>query len=406
MATQLAPRTDGRRAPRVLHLINWLTTGGIERWILQMIEEMDRSRYELDVLCKGKSTGPLAHIAEANGARVWHVPMDWAHVRFASRLRKLIRDEGYDIVHNHLTVYSGLPTLVSTSLGVPTIVSFHNMAHKSSVFSNPLLLKARSLYGSVSIPLAIRLADRVTGCSEDVVRFHEEKYHIPSEKTRVVYYGVDIPPRMTASQRAEFRRELGVPADAPLLLHVGRLAPQKNHAGLLRMMKHLLLTHPTARLLLVGGGILQDEIAAQVRELGLQQHVHLLGVRQDVERIMSVSDIFVLPSIWEGFGLVAIEASAAGIPVVGSDVPGLREAVRHGETGFLLPGEDHTLFVNTLRTLLDADALRTRLGEAGRQHVLAKFSRRASSAGLSALYDECIRAGSRVKPIITDPSVQ
>jgi glycosyltransferase involved in cell wall biosynthesis len=406
MAEQLAPHTSGRRAPRVLHLINWLTTGGIERWILQMIEEMDRSRYELDVLCKGSSTGPLAHIAEENGARVWHVPMDWTHVRFASRLRKLIRDEGYDIVHNHLTVYAGLPTLVSKSLGVPPIVSFHNMAHKSSVVSNPLLLKARSLYGDVSIPLAVRLADVVTGCSEDVVRFHEEKYHIPSEKSRVVYYGVDIPPAMSDSERAEFRRELGVPADAPLLLNVGRLAPQKNHAGLLKMMKQLLTTHPTARLLLVGGGILKDEIEAQIRELGLEERVHLLGVRQDVERIMSVSDIFVLPSIWEGFGLVAIEASAAGIPVVGSDVPGLREAVRHGETGFLLPVEDHTLFVNTLRTLLDNDTLRNRLAATGRQHVLTKFSRRASATGLSALYDECIHAGARVQPVITGPTVQ
>jgi glycosyltransferase involved in cell wall biosynthesis len=379
-----------RRTPRVLHLINWLTTGGIERWLLQMIQTVDRDRYAMDVCCKGASVGALAPIAEAAGARIWHIPFDATHVRYAYRLQSLIQQQGYDIVHNHLAVYAGMPTMVARRLHKPTVVSFHNTSHASDVLSNPLLRLARDGYGHLSIKLATQLADVVTGCSQDVVDSHMRQYGIDPAKTRVLYYGVDMSPRMEQEQRAAVRREIDVPEDAPMIVHIGRFAEQKNHFGLLEIAKKLRASHPAAVFVLVGDGKLRSAVEEKVAQEGLQSMVRFLGIRNDVDRILGASDMLLLPSFWEGFGMVAIEANAASIPVVASDVDGLREAVIHGKTGFLLPVESTDAFVDTIRVLVENADLRRELGQNGRQHVEKTFSRFVSADNLCQLYDRCL----------------
>lgn len=380
-----------KRPIRVLHLIHWLTTGGVERWLINMLQEIDRERYQMDICCKGSGVGNLAPVAESLGAKVWHIPLDWTHVRYAYQLQALVRQQGYDIVHNHLAVYAGMPTLVAKLLHVPTIISFHNTDLSSDVIFNPLLRRIRDVYGQISIWLAVRLADAVTGCSEGVIRAMADQYGVSRTKTRVLYYGVDVPAPLKARQRAAVRREIGVPKEAPLIVHIGRFAPQKNHVGLLKIAKQLLTHYPATQFVLVGDGSLRSDIEAEILAGSLSHNVRMLGIRQDVERILGASDVFLLPSLWEGFGLVAIEANAAGIPVVGSDAPGLREAVEDGETGILLPVDSTDAFVDTLGRLISDATLRNKMSEAGRQRVLSRFSRRVSALRLSELYDECLR---------------
>jgi glycosyltransferase EpsF len=380
-----------KRPIRVLHLIHWLTTGGIERWLISMLQEIDRERYQMDICCKGSGVGELAPVAGSLGANVWHIPLDWTHVRYAYQLQALIRQQGYDIVNNHLAVYAGMPTLVAKLSRVPTIVSFHNTDLSTDVIFNPMLRAIRDIYSQLSIPLAVRLADVVTGCSEGVIRTMADQYGVSHTKARVLYYGVDVPSPPDAGQRAAVRREIGVPEEAPLIVHIGRFAPQKNHGGLLKIAKQVLTHYPSTMFVLVGDGSLRPAIESEILASNLSPSVRLLGIRQDVERILGASDVLLIPSLWEGFGLVAIEANAVGIPVVGSDVPGLREAVENGETGILLPVDSTDAFVKALGRLISDATLRNKMGEAGRQRVLSRFSRRVSALRLSELYDECLR---------------
>ncbi len=380
------------RKTRVLHLIHWLTTGGIERWLLNMLQSVDRERYQLDIACKGANVGELAPLAETFGARVWHVPLDWTHVRYARQLRTLIRQEQYDIVHNHLTIYAGMPTLVAKWAHLPTIVSFHNTDYASDTIFHPLGRTLRDVYGKVSINLALQFADVITGCSEDVVRSIGEQYHGLPSKTQVLYYGVRVPEPLTADERALVRHELGCPEDAPLIVHVGRFAPQKNHAGLLEIAHRVIQHNPRTMFVLVGDGPLRPDIEANIRTEGLTANVRLLGIRQDVERILAAADIFLLPSLWEGFPIVSLEASASGLPIVSSNVPGLREAVVDGTTGLLLPVDHPDAFANALIRLIEDPSMRKGLGAAGRQRVVTNFSRHASALKLCAIYDHLTTA--------------
>lgn len=379
------------RKPRVLHLVHWLTTGGIERWLLQMLSEVDRNQYELDFCCKGETTGSLAPLAESLGAKVWHIPLDPAHVSYATRLHALIREQEYHIVHNHLAVYAGMPALVARAAGVPSIVSFHNTDHSSDVFSSPLIRWLRERYSYASIPLAVQLADIVTGCARGVVQVHIDRYGAPASRSRVLYYGVEMLPPLTTSERDQVRQEIGVPETAPVIVHVGRMAPQKNHVGLVRIAARFLTHRPDAVFVLVGDGSLRSEIEAEIAAQGVTPSFRVLGIRNDVERILRAADVFLLPSFFEGLPVVSIEAQSARLPCVGTDLPGMREAIEHGKTGFLLPVEATDSFVNTLRVLLDNDDLRTAMGEFGRQRVERMFSRTISAQHLCALYDECLR---------------
>lgn len=379
-----------RRPVRVLHLLHWLTTGGIERWVINMLEHADRNHYQLDVCCKGGSTGVLAPLAEQLGARIWHIPLDWTHGFYLTRLVKLIRNQQYDLVHNHLTVYAGVGAVAAQLAGRPSITSFHNTSNESDVLFNPWLRHARDLYGALSIPLALQLSRYVTGCSQGVVEFVKEAYRVDHTKLRALYYGVNVPRELAYAERTHVRTALGIALDAPLIVHAGRFAPQKNHSGLLAIAAEVVARHPQAIFVLLGDGPLRPRVEQEVQARGLTHHVRLLGRRDDVEAIMRSSDMLCLPSFWEGLPMVSMEAGAASLPIIASNLPGLREAIIEGETGYLLPAEATQLFAATISELINDPARRQRIGQAARARVKALFSSQASVARLCALYDECL----------------
>jgi glycosyltransferase involved in cell wall biosynthesis len=282
-------------------------------------------------------------------------------------------------------------------MGVPVISSYHNTAFPPGEQSkhSRLLVGLRGSYSRFSIGYALRYSDYVTGCSRAVLESLTPDY-ARRANFRVLHYGVPIPPLPATTARAAFRKEQGWPEETPLLIHVGRFAEQKNHIGLLDIFRRAQAQVPQAKLLLVGDGPLRGEIEARINEWGLTESVRLLGLRDDVPRLMSLCDVFVFPSRHEGFGLVATEANAAGLPVVGSALPGLNEAVIAEETALLHPVEDTAgMAASVVRLLTDRDCARA-LADAGRRRAEREFSLRASAERLLELYHEC--TGHRQRP--------
>ncbi len=378
-------------ARKVLHLVTTLNPGGIERWLLDMLRTVDRKRYEMDFCCKGLTEGQLAPQAKALGAKVWHNPLYWTHIRYGLRLRQIIEGKGYSLVHNHLTVYAGFPAYIASLAGVPSITSLHNTAFESAKILNPVLRRLRSLYARLSIRMAIRMSKAITGCSQGVLDALERQYDIGGIPSHVLYYGIDIPDAANAMQHSQFRRELGLSEQTQIVVHIGRFAAQKNHAGLVRIAQMVLRTNPLACFVLIGDGPLHHDIETMVEELGLSKAFRFLGIRHAVEQILTCCDVFLFPSKWEGFGLVALEANAAGIPVVGSDVPGIREAVEDGKTAFLCPREDESAFARAVCQLLNDPALRRQMGKNGIERVRSQFSKEKSAGELCRLYDTVLK---------------
>jgi len=185
--------------------------------------------------------------------------------------------------------------------------------------------------------------------------------------------------------RVAKRREFGVPPDGPLIGSVARLSPQKDPLTFVDMAAEVAARVPNARFLLVGDGPIRPAVEARVRDHGLQDQVLLLGLRRDIPEVLSLLDVFVVCSLWEGMPRTLLQAMAAGIPVVATRVDGIAEAVVDGVTGFLASPRDSAAIASRVVQLLSDEGLSKRLGAEAKQRVEA-FSVERMLRGLEALY--------------------
>lgn len=173
--------------------------------------------------------------------------------------------------------------------------------------------------------------------SEDLKRFITKNVGVPSERIKVIYNGQDVLPRMALEKKRRLQDELGLGEDEQLVGMVGSLYPVKGHKYLLAAVPRILKAHPHTTFLIVGRGELASQLKEEVKRSGLEKQVRFLGFREDVSALLSLMDIFVLPSLSEGLSIALLEAMTAGKPVIATSVGGNPEVVVDGETGFLVP---------------------------------------------------------------------
>jgi glycosyltransferase involved in cell wall biosynthesis len=219
-----------------------------------------------------------------------------------------------------------------------------------------------------------RLIDHVVVSSQEIAPLLTNRL-LPPQRLTVFPPSARLEPFLNASPAPGLREKLGVPSDGCLALCVGRLAPEKGHAVLLRAWRRVVDRRPQAHLALAGHGSQEDALRKLRAELGLDERVHLLGFRDDVPRLYAACDLAVLtPVAGESFGIALLEAYAAGKPCVASDVGGVRDLVLEGRTGLMAPpGEDQPLAEVLLRLVGDPE-LRRQFGQAGRARVLEHFT--------------------------------
>jgi len=324
--------------------------------------------------------GPLGEELRAEGFPVVllgrKAGLDWG---CPWRLARLLREQQVDVVHAHqyTPFFYGL---VARMRGPwrPILFTEHgrhqpDYPRRKRMLANRLFLSRR---------------DRVVGVGEAVRQALINNEGIPGQRVGVLYNGIDVDAFASAGDRAAARRDLGAGPGEFLLLQVARLDYLKDHATAVRTLARVVTQAPNARLVLVGDGPERPAIEAQVRKLNLADKVRLLGTRADVARLLHGADAFLLTSTSEGIPLTVIEAMAVGLPVVATDVGGLREVVTDGETGFLAPAKDDAaLAEHLLRLAADAD-LRRRLGGAGRSRAKRCFDEPRMADDYGRLYRE------------------
>ena len=205
-------------------------------------------------------------------------------------------------------------------------------------------------------------------------------YGLDPERVEVVRRGIRTD---LAHERSAGRVALaaaGVPATAPVVLHVGSFSEEKNHEGLLRIVERVRREVPDVHLALVGDGPLRPSIEAKA-----PSHVHVLGVRDDVRRLMAGADVFLLPSLTEGIPGVLLEAGAERLPAVAYDVGGVREAVEDGSTGYVIAKGDEAAAAAAVCRLVQDEDLRRKIGNAARTFVCAHYDLERSADGFEAL---------------------
>ena len=307
--------------------------------------------------------GVLARQLEDRGVEVVTLRHMARPVRPLSDLRALRELVGHlrrirpDIISTHSSKAGILGRIAGRRLRVPTITTAHGW-----LFDLPIRgRRQRAVWGieRSMAPLARRI---VTVCESD--------------RQLAIDSGVSEPDRFVTIHNAmpdvddSFRADPS--AVPPRLLMVARFAAQKDHATLFRALANL--TDLDWTLDLVGAGPLEESVRALAGSLGLSERVRFLGMREDVPELIAGSQLYLLISHWEGFPRIILEALRGGLPVVASDVGGVREAVIDGETGFVVPENDDVLLADRLKQLIEDAGLRAAMGRAARDHYEAHFT--------------------------------
>ncbi|MCA2001024.1 MAG: glycosyltransferase family 4 protein [Chloroflexi bacterium] len=280
-----------------------------------------------------------------------------------ARLWILLRRERFDVVETFTHDSNTLALPLAWVAGVPVRIASHH----------GIVAGIRPWREKIHAWLVNRgAAQRIVAVSALTRRKLLEE-GIAAEKIIVIPNGI-APVEVEGVDKTEVRKKAGIGADDPFLLAVGRLVPSKAHRVLIDAMPLVLERFPSAKAGVCGNGPLRGELEEQIRTLGLEDSVRLLGHSEHVAQFLASADVFVMPSLWEGLPIALLEAMSAGLPVAATRVEGVEEVVEEGRHGFLAPPGDKDALAEALLRLLQDPAARRRMGEAAREKVLEKYT--------------------------------
>lgn len=367
---------------RIAFCVTDLDPGGAERCLVQLATGLDRGVWEPRVYCLGAAGDLVENLERANvhveclGAR------SIRNVGAVPRLARRLRSFRPALLQTFLFHANLAGRIAGRWAGVPVIVSGVRVAeheHRWHLWCDRLTQ---------------RLVTRNVCVSQSVANFSMAYGGIRPEKIAVIPNGVDI--HRYADARPADLEPLGIPPGSRTILCVGRLHRQKGHRLLLEAAAPLFTADPHLHLLLVGNGPLHGELDALLVERQWQRQVHLTGRRRDVPELMRAATLLVLPSLWEGMPNVVLEAMAAGLPVIASDVEGVRELLGNDTRGIVFPAGS----VEDLRTglvgILRDQELRNRVAVASQEFVQSYFTTEAMLSKYVRLYRQLLGTGPTV----------
>jgi glycosyltransferase involved in cell wall biosynthesis len=342
----------------VLHLSSSSGPGGAERIACALASSLDRGKYRS--LVGLFRPGWLKDQCESRGLVTYVLPSHgFMHWRWMRECYRLVREEKVDLIHAHEFDANVHGMVVAAFAGIPMVATVHGRSYFWEK------ARRRAAYRLVS-----RYAQMVA-VSEDLKRFLIDQVGIRQNRVQVIYNGVDESAGFDRNDVAQYKKDLGVPHDDMVVGVIGNLYPIKGHTYLLQAIPQILRTCPQTSFLFIGRGELEVPLKTQVKELGVEEKVRFLGLRQDIPTLLSVMDIFAMPSLSEGLSIALLEAMAAAKPVVATDVGGNPELVASGETGLLVPPSDADALAMKICELLQNRELASSLGA----NALAKVNR-------------------------------
>lgn len=292
---------------RVLSIVSAMDRGGIETWLMHILRAADRSQLAMDIYATSGRRGAYDEEIEALGAKVHYGP-GLKHPRHLPHLMKVLREGRYRIVHGHMEFVSGLHLPAARMAGVPG-----RIAHSHTIGSDKRITGLRAAVRRALIAAARASMTRGVGITEQAAAAMFGPRWREDPRMELLYYGFDFSHFAEAADRAGAVRErLGIAPDAVVIGHIGRFVPFKNHAFLLEVFARVAAREPKAVLLLIGAGPLEADVRAQAAALGVADRVVFAGLTSDVAGHAAAMDVFMLPSWAEGFGIVGLEAQAAG----------------------------------------------------------------------------------------------
>jgi len=334
-----------------------LAVGGIETLILRICKKLDKEKFSAQI-CVFEVNGGLQNEFEAAGVKT-HVIKKNKGIDFwlILKLMLLFRREKINAVHAHNQSAWLYSSVAAKLLNIPLIYTEHTIIDKSSWLPVERLLS--------------KITFQITTVAASVANFIIKKAAVPARKVKVLYNGIDA---VAYNTGLALKREDFFLKDTDFVIgNVASLLPKKNHKTLLLSFELVLKKIPQAKLLIAGDGPLRQELISLSESLGIKDSVFFLGIRKDIARVLRVFDVFALSSIREGFPMVLLEAMAAGLPVVATNVDGNPELVLDGETGLLVPPNDPAALAGAIIRIFEDKILARQMGIKGKGVVMSRF---------------------------------
>jgi len=303
---------------RILHVVGGLRRGGIETWLVRVLRKIDRGRFRMDFLVHTEERCDYDDEVRELGSRI--IPcLRYRHPWiYRENFRRAVRGHGpYQIIHSHLHHFNGYVLYLASRSGIPVRIA-HSHNDTVSLRSRAGLIR-RAYLALMGYWIRCSATGGLAASRRAALSLFGSGWE-SDRRWRIFYYGIDPDLFRARPEEPSIRAELGIESSAFVIGHVGRFTEQKNHRFLIEVAAEVIGKDPAARFLLVGEGKLRPGIEREVNRRGLTGRVVFAGSRNDVPRLMREGmDAFILPSLFEGLGMVGVEAQAAGLSLLISD---------------------------------------------------------------------------------------
>jgi glycosyltransferase involved in cell wall biosynthesis len=344
---------------RVMHIIDKLGVSGssihgITQVLAQSTPLFDSSQFQITV-CSLRLPEPAGDVLQRAGVPTYFLGRGRFDLRTFTDLLRLVKQKRPHILHLHGFGAGNFGRVVSLFTGLPNIVHEH------------VVITHQPLYQTIMETLLSPLTTRAIAISEPVRQYMVKYRKIQPQKLETFFYGLPLskfqPP--SPQEVLNMRNTLGIRPDEQIVCNVGRLDTQKGQMFLIEAARLILAKRPHTRFLLVGDGPDRQKLESAAQSANIAEQIIFTGFRTDVSTLISLSDVFAIPSLWEGGPITLFEAMILRKPVVGTPVGLMGEVIQDGKTGFLVPCENATVLADRLLTILDNPELSRTMGEKG-----------------------------------------
>lgn len=363
---------------RILHTIDTTGPGGAETVFVNLVKGLDRQKYEPVVVIRG--AGWLCNELKKNGISPLFINSKGSfNFNYLMELVAIIRRYNIDIVQSHLLGSNLYCSFAGIICGVPVVSTFHGFVD----------IHANELFSTIKSTIINRGSARLVFVSNKLRDFYVEKKGFSARKSVTIYNGVDT--SYFKPQRDDsVRKILGLGLDNVLVGSVGNIRPSKGYEYLLKAAKLVVNRYPHFRFVVVGegSGELLDNLMDLRINLKLENHLFFHGFMSDIPRFLNNLDIFVLPSVSEGFSISTIEAMACGVPVIATRSGGPEEIIRHLEDGILVDINNSERLAESLIELNECEVLRNNFIARGIECINENYSATKTVECYSSLYSQ------------------
>jgi glycosyltransferase involved in cell wall biosynthesis len=366
---------------KILQLIETSDPGGAENVLLMLaLHRKDRFKMIAGLLKEGWISQQLKDA----GVPVIMIPSGrFIDIKLILNLLKIIKEEQIDIVQSHLLDMNFYSCIAAKIAGIPHISTEHGDVNR--------LPKNINLKTFIKLKVTSILSNKIVFVSEDTKNIFLRISHTAKEKVSVIYNGRDFKKYESMIDKKMKRAEIGIPEDAIIIGNVASLVLFKGQTYLLKAAQTVLKIFPNAFFIIIGCGKLEKELKKEADDLGISGNIKFLGFRTDVDELLKIMDIFVLPSTAEGFPLSIIEAMASKRPVIATRVSGNPEIVENGVSGVLIDPANPDILADKIIELINNPALAKEMAACGYKKVKDNFNHELMLKKYERLYSELIK---------------